>query len=102
MKNILLSLLLFFSACSSNRMDDLFKHPDNEIIAKVDPFSRLYVPVKRITAKPGYYWFAYYDKIQCDPANRYVLGMKTMFEHRSPTQDDVIEIGMIDLHDNCK
>ncbi|MGV8096561.1 MAG: hypothetical protein AB2L24_32290 [Mangrovibacterium sp.] len=100
-----LSLFLFTSllfSCSSDSIESLFKKPDNEAIAGVDPHSKLYVPVKRITAKPGYHWFAYYDKIQIDPSNRYVLGMQTPFEHRSPTQEDVIEIGMIDLHDDCK
>jgi hypothetical protein len=31
-----------------------------------------------------------------------VLSNKVNFEHRSPTADDVIEVGMIDLHENDK
>ncbi len=31
---------------------------------------------------------------------RYVLGMEVPFEHRSPTPDDTIRIGMVDLQDN--
>lgn len=50
-----------------------------------------------ITNGPGYHWFGYYDKLQFDPANRFVLGMKVDFEHRSPGPEDVIEIGMVDL-----
>ena len=102
-KNLVSVLLmsLVVSACSSVSKN-IFEQSDNEAIAKVDAHTKLYVPAKRITAKPGYHWFAYYDKIQCDPTNRYVLGMQTTFEHRSPTQDDVIEIGMVDLQDNCK
>jgi len=46
---------------------------------------------------PGFHWFAYYDKFQFDPTDRYALGMKVLFEHRSPTPQDSIEIGMIDL-----
>jgi hypothetical protein len=55
--------------------------------------------VRQITHKPGYHWFAYYDKLQFSPDDRYVLSHQVNFEHRSPTPDDVIQIGMIDLHD---
>lgn len=95
------ALSVFFVFSCANRIDDLFKDTDNEKIA-ADGHSKAYVPIKRITSQPGYHWFGYYDKIQCDPTNRYVLGMRTMFEHRSPTPDDVIEIGMVDLLDHCK
>jgi hypothetical protein len=56
--------------------------------------------VRAITREPGYHWFAYYDKLQFDPTNRYVLGMRVDFQHRSPKPDDVIEVGMVDLGDN--
>lgn len=93
--------VLVLPSCSTGQKD-VFADPDNEKIESVDGKTKLYVPVKRITSEPGYHWFAYYDKIECDSSNRYVLSMKTTFEHRSPTADDVIELGMIDLHDNCK
>lgn len=64
--------------------------------------SKFNVPYKQITFSPGYHWFAYYDKLECDPSNRYVLAMRTDFEGRSPTDKDDIEIGMIDLKDGCK
>src|SRR5688572_27650388 len=41
-------------------------------------------PVRRITRGPGFHWFGYYDKLQFDPAGRFVLGMRVGFEHRSP------------------
>ncbi len=56
--------------------------------------------IRPITAGPKFHWFGYYDKLQFDPTSRYVLGMAVDFEHRSPQPDDVIEIGMVDLHDN--
>ena len=59
-------------------------------------------PVRQITRGPGFHWFAYYDKQQFSPDNRFVLGNKVHFEHRSPTADDVIEVGMVDLDDNDK
>jgi len=54
-------------------------------------------PVRTITRGPHHHWFGYYDKLQFDPSGRYVLGMQVDFEHRSPTADDVIKIGMVDL-----
>lgn len=57
------------------------------------------VPVRALTRSPGFHWFAYYDKLQFDPTNRYCLGMRVDFEHRSPQPDDAIELGMIDLAD---
>ncbi|GAA4400027.1 hypothetical protein GCM10023187_12700 [Nibrella viscosa] len=57
----------------------------------------LEVPVRPLTNGPAFHWFGYYDKLQFDPTNRYVLGMQVGFEGRSPTAEDVIKIGMIDL-----
>ncbi len=62
--------------------------------------SETWVPVRPITRGPKYHWFGYYDKLQFDPAGRYVLGMEVGFEDRSPRPDDVIKVGMVDLHDN--
>src|SRR5262245_24705132 len=56
-------------------------------------------PVRAITRGPKFHWFGYYDKFEFDPTNRYVLGMEVDFEHRSPTPQDSISIGMVDLHD---
>jgi hypothetical protein len=55
-----------------------------------------------ITKGPGFHWFAYYDKLQFSPDNRFVLSNKVNFEHRSPTGDDVIEVGMVDIQDGDK
>lgn len=93
--------IIALAACKSNQKN-IFENPDNERLAKVDTNSVFHVPVKQITDAPGYHWFAYYDKLQCNPSGRYVLSMKTYFEHRSPRPDDIIEIGMVDLQDNCK
>jgi len=53
--------------------------------------------MRAITRGPKYHWFGYYDKLQFDPSDRYVLGMEVGFEHRSPQPEDVIKIGLIDL-----
>ena len=62
--------------------------------------SAAFPPVRRITRGPRHHWFGYYDKLQFDPTSRYVLGMEVPFEHRSPTGDDIISVGMVDLQDN--
>ena len=59
-------------------------------------------PTRVITQGPGFHWFGYYDKFQFDPSNRFVLSNKVSFEHRSPTAEDEIEVGMVDLQDKDK
>ncbi len=54
-------------------------------------------PVRAITRGPKFHWFGYYDKFQFDPGNRLVLGNEVDFEHRSPTADDRIKVGVVDL-----
>lgn len=56
-------------------------------------------PVRTITKGPARHWFGYYDKQQFDVANRYVLSNEVVFEHRTPTAEDIVRIGMIDTHD---
>lgn len=57
-------------------------------------------PIRTITRGPKFHWFGYYDKLQFDPTSRYVLGMESSFENRTPQPGDVITVGMIDLADN--
>lgn len=57
-------------------------------------------PVRTITQGPLQHWFGYYDKLEFDPSNRYVLSNEVAFEHRTPTADDVIRVGMVDTQDN--
>jgi hypothetical protein len=54
------------------------------------------VPTRSITRGPHFYWFGYYDKLEFDPTNRYVLSNEVSFEHRTPTGEDVIGVGMVD------
>ena len=56
-------------------------------------------PVRALTRGPRHHWFGYYDKLEFDPTSRYVLGMSTAFENRSPQPDDVIRVGLIDTKD---
>lgn len=55
--------------------------------------------VRTITRGPKFHWFAYYDKFQFDPTNRFALSNQVDFDLRSPTGDDVIKVGMVDLED---
>lgn len=66
------------------------------------PRMKAHVPIRAITAGPEAHWFAYYDKLQFDPGNRYVLGNQVTFETRAPRADDVIELGMVDIEDGDK
>src|SRR4051794_3778049 len=60
------------------------------------------IPVRAITRGPSYHWFGYYDKLQFDPESRYALGIANRFQHRLPTADDTIDIGMVDTGDHDK
>lgn len=64
------------------------------------PRSAALPPVRTLTRGPKHHWFGYYDKWQFDATDRYLLGMQVGFEHRSPTAQDEIRIGLIDLEDN--
>ena len=59
-------------------------------------------PVRTITRGPKHHWFGYYDKLEFDPTNRYVLSNEVDFEGRTPRADDVIRVGMVDTRDNDK
>ncbi len=54
-------------------------------------------PVRVLTRGPKFHWFGYYDKLEFDPTNRYVLGNEVDFQGRSPGPDDTITVGMVDL-----
>jgi hypothetical protein len=62
--------------------------------------STIQVPARVITQGPAHHWFGYYDKLQFDPTNRFVLGMEVSFEGRSPKTDDEITVGMVDLEND--
>ena len=76
-------------ALSISRYSPAKAHGDNSVLPAV----------RAITKGPRHHWFGYYDKLQFDPSQRYVLGMKVDFEGRSPTADDYIRVGMVDLQD---
>lgn len=59
-------------------------------------------PVRPLTRGPKFHWFGYYDKLEFDPTGRFVLANQVDFEHRSPTADDVIQVGMVDTQDHDK
>jgi hypothetical protein len=62
-------------------------------------YSEALVPARAITKGPAFHWFGYYDKIQFDPTDRFVLSNQVNFEHRTPTADDRIQVGMVDLEE---
>ena len=58
--------------------------------------------VRQITQGPSFHWFGYYDKLEFDPTNRFVLSNQVEFEGRTPTADDRIKVGMVDIEDGDK
>ncbi len=52
--------------------------------------------VRTLTRGPLFHWFGYYDKLEFDTTNRYVLSNEVAFEHRTPRADDTIRVGMVD------
>jgi hypothetical protein len=56
-------------------------------------------PVRAITRGPRFHWRGYYDKLLFDPTDRFVLANEVEFEGRSPTADDAIRLGMVDIED---
>ena len=61
-----------------------------------------YVPTRFITKGPKHHWFGYYDKLEFDPTGRYVLSNEVDFEGRSPNENDMVKVGMVDLEDGDK
>ncbi len=57
------------------------------------------VPTRKITKGPKFHWFGYYDKLEFDPGNRFVLSNQVDFEMRSPTEDDELRVGMVDTEE---
>lgn len=67
--------------------------------ADILKYSEYFVPTRAITSGPKYHWFGYYDKLQFDPTNRFVLSNQVSFEGRTPTAGDRIQVGMVDLEE---
>ena len=84
------ALPLFGQAQESARAGDILK------------LSEALVPTRAITRGPAHHWFGYYDKIEFDPSNRFVLSNQVNFEGRSPAPDDRIQVGMVDIEDGDK
>lgn len=69
----------------------------------VFPKDRSKFSIDQLTSGEQQHWFGYYDKWQIDPRARYALGMQTSPNMlRSPTVQDTLEIGTIDLENNNK
>ena len=53
--------------------------------------------VRQITKGPKFHWFGYYDKLEFDQNDRYVLANQVDFQNKTPDENDNIKIGMVDL-----
>lgn len=52
--------------------------------------------VHAVTSGAQHHFFGYYDKSPWDVTGRWILGMAVTFMDRPPTENDVVEIGLID------
>ncbi|MGB7392842.1 MAG: hypothetical protein WA913_00475 [Pricia sp.] len=82
-----LSMLPDLSFASSTSVSHIIDHSDK-------------ISAKKITGGPEQHWFGYYDKWQIDTTGRYALGNQVPLYFRSPTLEDSLQIGLIDLEDN--
>lgn len=65
--------------------------------------ARTQVEVKRISEPHGQYTgFFFYQCLQFDPTDRYVLGMRVYIQNREVRPTDRADIGLIDLQDGYK
>ena len=56
----------------------------NENLLAEQNNSEALVPMRAITRGSKFHWFGYYDKLEFDPTNRYILSNEVDFEHRTP------------------
>jgi hypothetical protein len=54
-------------------------------------------PSRAITSGDRQHWFGYYDKWQTDPSGRFALGGQVETFFRSPSPDDRLRVGLIEL-----
>jgi hypothetical protein len=96
---ILVAIVSISTACSTEKKSE---NSDSKTIDETvkEPIVNQYVPTRFITHGPKHHWFGYYDKLEFDPSGRYVLSNEVDFEGRSPNENDVIKVGMVDLENN--
>ena len=58
------------------------------------------LPVQQFTTGPHQHWFGYYDKQQVSASGRYALSNQVDLFFRSPTPQDSLQVGLIDLENN--
>ena len=97
MKRYFLNLLMLSVLIGCHSKDTKKQQDSNlEVKSKSKAIVNQYVPTRFITKGPNHHWFGYYDKLEFDPSGRYVLSNQISFEGRSPNENDVIKVGMID------
>ncbi len=60
------------------------------------PHSSQPCPIERITHAPFRHFFGYYEKTPWNATGQRLLGMRVNFQHRPPSAEDVVQIGIID------
>ena len=101
-KCVLLSLLLSLIMSCQPQKKTVVKSDDSVEDIEQAAIVNQYVLTRFITKGPKHHWFGYYDKLEFDPSGRFVLTNQVNFEGRSPTENDVIKVGVIDIEDGDK
>lgn len=97
-KGMLYLLVGFVISCQPQKKTE-DNNIDEDAVIRPKAIVNQYVPTRFITKGPKHHWFGYYDKLEFDPSGRYVLSNEVTFEGRSPNENDVINVGMIDTED---
>jgi len=53
--------------------------------------NNIFSKIRIITNGSDFHWFGYYEKVEFDSSNRFVLSMKVDFEHRFPKPAEFLE-----------
>ncbi len=89
----------FLKAIGATGAAPLLPHASAFGAANILGLSEDLVPTRKITKGPKFHWFGYYDKLEFDPSNRFVLSNQVDFEMRTPTAADELRVGMVDTED---
>ncbi len=88
--------IVSIATCASLHRSSVWAQSSRNTVGQLETF----VPTRAITRGPLFHWFGYYDKHEFDPSNRFVLANQVVFEGRSPTANDRIQVGYVDLEQN--
>lgn len=82
-------------ACERVKMEGVFNTQEDRI--PLESIKNQTIPIARLTAGKGCYFFGYYDVAAFDAGGKYHLYHRVGFMDRLPTREDSAELGMINI-----